>query len=188
MNYFTERLNVRKVVILLGFLFLLSGAVKSQGSPDVVTRAASEEDIREAVLRYQMEDWIRTVDKDESEAKNQADKEAAQHYNFKIFFVEISGNDPTDDLMKRFVGVPRIVKKASNSETHKTAGMPVVDKESQERGIIFSADDIRWLGKNHVKVEGGYHCDGLCGASYTFDMRLEKGKWIVRKARMNWIS
>jgi hypothetical protein len=188
MNYFTDRLKVRKVVILLGFLFLLSGAVKSQGSPDAVTRAASEEDIREAVLRYQMEDWIRTVDKDEAEAKNQADKEAAQHYNFRIFFVEISGNDPSDDLMKRFVGVPRIVKKASNSETHKTAGMPVVDRESQERGIIFSADDIRWLGRNHVKAEGGYHCNGLCGAGYTFDMRFEKGKWIVRKARMNWIS
>jgi hypothetical protein len=164
------------------------GAAKTQGRPDLVTRAASEEDIREAVLRYQMEDWIRTVDKDEAEAKNQTDKEAAQHYNFSIFFVEISGNDPTDDLMKRFAGIPRIVKKASNSETRKTAGMPVVDRKSQERGIIFSADDMRWLGKNHVKVEGGYHGDGLCGAGYTFDMRFERRKWIVRKARMNWIS
>jgi hypothetical protein len=49
-------------------------------------------------------------------------------------------------------------------------------------------EDIRWLGKNHAKVEGGYHCDGLCGAGYTFDVRYEKGKWVVKKERMNWIS
>jgi hypothetical protein len=166
----------------------LSGAAKTQGRPDAVTRAASEEDIRKAVLRYQMEDWIRTIDKDEAEAKNQADKEAAQHYNFRIFLVEISGKDPTEDLMKRFAGIPRIVRRACNSETRKTVGMQVVDRESQERGIIFRADDIRWLGKNHVKIEDGYHYDGLCGAGYTFDMRFERGKWMVRRARMKWIS
>jgi hypothetical protein len=185
---FIERLNVRKVITFFGILFLLAGGAKSHGRPEAASHAASEEDIREAVLRYQMEDWIRTVDRDEAEAKNQADKEAAQHYNFKIFFVEISGKDPTDDLMKRLATVPRIVKKASDSETRKTLGMPVVNRDTQERGIIFSADDIRWLGKNRVKVEGGYHCDGLCGADYTFDVRFEKGRWIVRKARMNWIS
>jgi hypothetical protein len=30
--------------------------------------------------------------------------------------------------------------------------------------------------QNHVKAEGGCHCDGLCGAGYIFDMRFETGK------------
>lgn len=188
MSSFIERLNIRKLITLFSVLFLLAGAAKSQGNPEAATRAASEEDIREAVLRYQMEDWIRTVDKDEAEAKNPADKEAAQHYNFKIFFIETNGMDPTDDFMKRFHGIPRILKKSSYSEVAKVMRMPIVDKETQERGIIFSADGIRWLGKNRVKVDGGYHCDGLCGADYTFDVRFEKGRWVVTKARMNWIS
>ena len=66
--------------------------------------------------------------------------------------------------------------------------MPVLDKETYERGIIFSVDSVRWEGKSHGKVEGGYDCDGLRGADYTFDVRSEQNKWVVKKQRMNWIS
>jgi hypothetical protein len=188
MKRFPERQNVQKVILLFGFLFLLWGAARTEGRLDAVTRAASEEDIREAVLRYQMEDWIRNGDKGEAEAKDQTEKEIAHHLNFKIFFIETNEKDPTDDFMKRFHDIPRILKKSSGAEIAKVMRMPVVDKETQERGIIFSADRVRWQGKNHVKVAGGYHCDGLCGAGFTFEVRFENGKWMVKKERMNWIS
>jgi len=150
------------------------------------TRAALEDDIREVVLRFQMERWIRDLDQDEAKAKDPADKEAADRYNFKIFFVATDGIDPSDDFIKRFQSIPRIVKKSSDAEVVQIS--PVVDRVTRQRGIIFSADGIRWLGRSHVKVAGGYHCDGLCGADYTFDVRLEKGTWSVKKAHMNWIS
>jgi hypothetical protein len=171
-------------------LILLLGALQaiSQQSPGAALHAATEDDIRETVLRHQMEDWIQELNKAEADAKEKSEKEIAHDLNFKFFFVEINGKDPSDDFMKRFQGIPRIVRKSSSAEIAKVMRMPVVDKETQERGIIFSADEIRWLGKNHVKVDGGYHCDGLCGAGYTFDLRLENGKWNLKKQRMNWVS
>jgi hypothetical protein len=133
-----------------------------------------------------MEKWIRDLDQDEAKAKSPADKEAADRYNFRIFFVAINRGDPTDDFINRFGNIPRTIKKSSDA---KVVGIsPVIDKATRERGIIFDVNGIQWRERSHVKVEGGYHCDGLCGAGYTFDVRFEKGKWVVRKARMNWIS
>ncbi len=64
----------------------------------------------------------------------------------------------------------------------------VLDKKTKQRGIIFSADRIRWRGKDTAEVDGGYHCDGLCGAGITFKVKRERGKWVVKSENMSWIS
>jgi hypothetical protein len=151
-------------------------------------RRAAEDDIREVVLRGQMEDWAKSGDKSEVDAKDQTEREVAAALNFKVFFVSINEKDPTDEFLKRFQNIPRTVKKVSESEISKKMRMPVVDKKTGELGIIFSADAIRWLNDHHVKAEAGYHCNGLCGAGYTVDLQLEKGQWRIKKERMNWIS
>src|SRR5215472_7928326 len=109
-------------------------AAQMQGTK---TRTVQEEDIREAVLQRMMQDWVRDLEKDEGQAKSAADKESAEHYNFKIFFIEINQNDPTDEFLKRFVNIPRTIKKSSESQISQSVWMPVVDKESGKRGIIF---------------------------------------------------
>jgi hypothetical protein len=109
---------------------------------DAVTRAASEEDLREAVLRCQMEDWIRNGDKGEAEAKEQIEKETAHHLNFKIFFIETNETGPADDFMKRFHDLPGILRKSSRREIARVMRMPVVEKRTEEPGIIFRADRV----------------------------------------------
>lgn len=136
-----------------------------------------------------MMDWVRNADKDEAEAKDDLERRIAKGLNFKIFFVSIDRNDPTEEFLKRLQDVPRIVKKGSAGEVAENVmRMPVVDKESGMRGIVFRADKIVWKGRGNVTVEGGYHCDGLCAAGYTFDLRLENGKWSVKKKRLDSVS
>jgi hypothetical protein len=187
MNHFLRPNFERQAMLAIGLVLLvaagLSGRAEAQAS-----RATQEQDIYESVLRFQMQNWIRQLDKDEADAKNETDEAAARYYDFKVFFLEVEDKDPSDDFMGRFPDISRKLKKMSDSEVAKSVRIPVVDKGTQEHGIIFSVDGIRWLGKSHVKVEGGYHCDGLCAAGYTFDVRLKEGKWVVTRQKMHWIS
>lgn len=134
-----------------------------------------------------MEQWIHDGDKSEAEAKDERDKSIARSLNFRIFFVEINGKDPSDDFISRFRDIPRIIKKISSTKPEKGPHTPV-DKSTHQRGIIFSADSIRWSSKDSAKVEGGYYCGGLCAAEITFKVRRENGKWVVKSSHMNWIS
>lgn len=143
---------------------------------------------RVTIIRKQMEDWIKNADKDEADAKDEDDKAIARRLNFKVFFVSIEGKDPSDDVLARFKDIPRVTKKASESEIGEVQRMPVVDKSSGERGIRFWADKVRWRGKDSADVEGGYHCDGLCGAGIRFRVKRKNGKWVVTSSKMEWIS
>jgi archaellum component FlaF (FlaF/FlaG flagellin family) len=173
------------IAIISGF-FLLRAA-SGQTAPSAGTRAADEEDIREVVIRKQMEDWYRSGDKSVATAKDKTEKEVAEHLNFKIFFVSVSGKDPSDEFIRRLRDIPRTIKKASHCRVIKEGGA-VADRNTGQFGIVFRADAIRWSGKDSVQVEGGYHCGGRCGAGITYELQREQSKWIVKSARMNWIS
>jgi hypothetical protein len=167
---------------------LLCGATASQEATVSDQRSADEEDIRESVIRKQMEDWIKDGDKNEAEAKDETEKGIAKMLNFRIFFISLNGNDPSDDFINRFHDIPRAIKKGSAAEVARVQRMPVVDKASGQRGIVFSADRIRRLGKDSAEVDGGYHCDGLCGAGIKFKVKRENGRWVVKRTKMQWIS
>lgn len=152
------------------------------------SKSAEEEEIRAVVLRAQMMDWAKGGDKSEAEAKDKSDKEIAKQLNFKTFFISVEGKDPSAGLMLKLADVPRVLKPASACEIAKVVKMPVVDKKTRKRGIIFSVDKIRWSTENSVKVDGGYHCDGLCGAGITFSLERVNSKWTITKSAMNWIS
>lgn len=173
---------------VLAFLFLFSSLSNCQNNAVPQQRANDEQEIREVVIRKQMVDWIAGADKAETEAKGRTDKAIAKMLNFKIFFISINGKDPSPAFVSRFHDLPRLIKKVSDSETAKAWRMAVIDKASHQRGIRFSADEIRWRGSDSVEVEGGYHCDGLCGAGIKFEVQREKNHWVVKSSRMEWIS
>jgi hypothetical protein len=174
------------LAILFALTLLISGAI-SQSVPIDAAKSTDEQEIYAAVIRSQMEQWIRAGDKSEAEAKDESDRSIARHLNFRTFFVSIDGEDPSDDFIDRFRDIPRIVKKISSAEPDKGPHTPV-DKSTHQTGIIFSADSLRWSSKNSAKVEGGYYCGGLCAAGITFKVRRENGKWVVKSSHMNWIS
>lgn len=128
-------------VITSIFLFNLVSA--GQRSAPTSHRSTDEQEIREAVLRKEMQDWIRDGDKAEAEARDKTEIAIAKMLNFGIFFISVDDKDPDDDLMTKFKDVPRVVKKVSASKIGKGQPMPVVDKSSGQRGIIFSAGSVR---------------------------------------------
>jgi len=187
-------LNVKKCSSAMAALILIAlGALPAtvsapQDAKNASERALAEDDIREVVLRKEMLEWAQGGDKDEAEAKSESDKAVAQHLNFKVFFVAVDGKDPDDQFLKRFANIPRIIKKQSESEINKKTRLAVVDKKTHQFGIIFYADKVHWENDSSVEIDGGYHCDGLCGAGITYVVSRENGKWVVKSERMNWIS
>lgn len=142
-------------------------------------RAAQEDEIRAAVLRYQMMRWFTQGDRAEREARNESERRLARGLNFRFYFISINGQDPSNDFVKRFQDLPRQIKKVSRCNQKKRYLGSVVDKDTKQNGIIFSADSIRWLGPDQVEVDGGYHCGNLCGGGEVFSMQLQSGKWVV---------
>lgn len=159
----------------------------SQNSPAVTGKSADEQEIYALVIRSQMQDWIRSGDDGEAEAKSKSDKAIATSLNFRIFFISINHKDPSDDFMNRFRDIPRTMKKISSAQPDKGPHTPV-DKSTQKAGIIFSVDSILWSDQDSAEVQGGYYCGGLCAAGITFSVRREDGKWVIKSSKMNWIS
>jgi hypothetical protein len=165
---------------------VLPGAAQTGSEPR--TRLAAEEDIREAVLWYQMLGWGSDGDKIERNVANDNDKAIAKRLNASVYFVSVNGKDPTDEFLRRLQDIPRKIKKASEGKQTKSFPGWVVDKKNKKPGIVFSANEIRWTNENEVEVEGGYHCGGLCAAGDVFTVGRNQGKWRVLRVRMKWIS
>jgi hypothetical protein len=151
-------------------------------------RLREEEEIRAVVLRAQMMDWAQSGDKSETKANGKSDKKIANELNFKTFFVSDEDKDPSPTLLAKLADVPRVLKPVSKSETARTARWPVVDKKTHEHGIIFYVNKIHWDDSESVRVDSGYHCNGLCGAGITFSLKRVDGKWVIRKRATNWNS
>jgi len=160
----------------------------AQTTTEPRTRTATEDDIREAVLRYQMLSWGSDGDKSERNAANDNEKAIAKRLNARVYFVSLNGKDPTDEFLKRLQDIPRNIKKASEGKQTKSFPGWVIDKKNKQPGIVFSANEIRWTNENEVEVEGGYHCGGLCAAGDVFTVGFDEGKWKVLRVRMKWIS
>ncbi len=125
---------------------------------------SQEDDIREAVFRYQMNIW-----------KDQALKEGVSFY-----FLDLTGTggDPSAAFMKRFIGhVPKVEKASQYIITNILVG--VMHKQTGERGILFRAGAIKWITKTKVEVSGGYHQNGKSASYNTYTVECQDRKWKV---------
>jgi hypothetical protein len=157
-------------VLMIGSLFLLgiyaAPAQQQQTKPKLTQ--ADEEDIREAVFRYQF--WHNA---------------SAKQQRAKVYFLSIGDDkDPRDAFMARFDKHKPPVKKLSQA----TGNFGVVDKKTGERGLIFSVTTIEPVDEDKVMVEGGYYEDGLSSSGNVYTVERKNHKWVVTKDQMLWIS
>ena len=102
----------------LAWCFLILIALSGCGVLAPSSRSADEEDICEAVFRYQFED----------EGSAGPDKT-------NVYFIEIEGgNDPSPALLKRFAGHKPPVKPKSACTS---SARGVKDKQTGEAGVVF---------------------------------------------------
>lgn len=156
-----------KTIAHLLFLIVFS----SLGLAADNARDSQTDDIREAVLRWQF-----------------THNASGQQTNAQVYFVKVGekGGDPTDEFMKRFADHKPPVRKVSARSA--SAGKGVLDKKTEEKGLVFSVTSIKWKSDTEVDVSGGYYEAGLSASGNTYTLKKEKGKWKVTEDKMHWIS
>lgn len=154
----------------IAHLFLLF-ALTSLGVADNKARQGQDDDIREAVFRYQFDHTA-----------------SGQQKTAKVYFLGVGekATDPSDEFMKRFADHKPPVRKASAS--HFVRGKGLLDKKTGERGLAFRNTLIKWISDTEVEVSGGYYETELSSSGNTYTVQKENGKWKVTKSKVNWIS
>lgn len=155
-----------KPLICLILLSLLSSScvqntasgTASEAAP--VSRAAAEEDIAEAVFRYQFDHNASGIQ-----------KQAAR------YCLSLPGDrSPGEAFLQRFAGSQPPV--ASAEECERVGG----------KNLFFRVQKFDWRKDNEVWVRGGYYEGNLSSSVEAFQVVRQNGRWVVKGARMEMIS
>jgi hypothetical protein len=162
------QVDIGKMIRNTLWLLLVALAIYGCSSDTKVDSQLSEEDqIREAVFRYQFEFNASGLGK------------AANAY-----YLSVEGdNDPSPLLLDQFEGhLPR-VKPVSASELEAGTAQ-VIDRESGLPGLIFWIEEIRWLSDHEVQVEGGYEEASESGSVNIYLLEKTGDRWEVVGTQM----
>jgi len=160
-------MRASKLVLVLVVLFVLLTAADCAAGPAPTannsaspSRAAAEDDIAEAVFRYEF-------DHNASRLQKHAEK----------YCLSLPGEKmPSAEFLQRFGGNQPPVAAADQCE--RKAG----------RNLFFRVLKLDWRKDNEVWVRGGYWEGNLSSSIELFRVVDEHGKWIVKGARMEAIS
>jgi len=143
----------------------------SAGMAATQARQSQEDDIREAVFRWQFNHNV-----------------SGLQTNAKVYFLAVGekGGDPSDEFMKRFVGNKPPVRKRSQCTAN--AGRRVLDKQTGEQGLIFNVTSLRWISDTEVEAEGGYYEAGLSSSGNIYTLKKDNGKWKMTRDKLVEIS
>jgi len=122
-----------------------------------IDRTAEEPNICEIILRDQMELEKKWVTGQTS-----------------AYFIQILGNDPSDEFLARFAGHQPPVKKSF--------------QWSQHQGTLLKAYDLKWLSDKSVEIRGSYYRASLCAGGCTYLIIRKWGRWILKDTYNDWIS
>jgi len=147
---------------------------------------AQEDDIREAVFRYQF--------------KRNLGLQGQCAGAYYLTFIDTSGKnkDPDVKFMQRFTGNTPPIKGASQcttgfgsfisckGDTYQEFG--VVDRKTGKTGLQFTVGEIDWLRKDFVVVDGSCYEYNMGAEGDLFYVIKESNRWVVKGKRMIWVS
>ncbi len=159
--------NTMKTIVSLFLLLAFASVVVAAED----ARQSREDDVREAVFRWQI-----------------AQHDSGQQIEPRIFFLQVGekDGDPTDEFIKRFADIKPPVQKGSECRVSVSTG--ALDKKTGKRGLIFRVRSIVWKSDTEVEVKGGYYEGGRSASGNTYTLKKEKEKWKVTNDKMDWIS
>jgi len=159
--------NLWAIIGVLVAMFSLSGCIRGHIGADAAVRAVQEDDIREAIFRYEMKD----------------------HRSPNVVFLSINNQEPSDAFMSRFSDVKLSVKKWSAIAPAKEPLQRWInDRETGKPGVALSVGKITWTSDHGVVVAGGYYCGSLCAGGGDFYVTFKDGRWVVEKFDIKVIS
>ena len=147
---------------------LISLMLVSVGVGAEQTAAKEDDDIREIVIRALFRD-------------------AGIRGGVKVFFLSAEEwrTDPTDGFMARFASNKPPVRKVSLSAEKEGK---VFDKQTGERGVIFSVMNLRRKSDTEVQIDGSVYRAGLNGYTDTYTLTKKSGKWKITDKKIKSIS
>jgi hypothetical protein len=148
-------------------VILFSVYLARQKAADNARHVAQEDDIREAIFRYEMKD----------------------HRFPDAVFLSINNQEPSDAFMQRFSDVKIAVRKwvaIAPSEDRSRDG--IYDRDTGKPGVALSVGKITWTSDHGVIVAGGYYCGSLCAGGGDFYVVLHNGRWVVEKFDLKIVS
>ena len=154
----------------LAVLMAINTLACSTNGPTVVQNCDDENNIREAVFRYQFLN-------NSSAAQQSAD----------VYFLSLADEtDPDENLVARFAGHEPEVKAVSRSRIGD--GGRVEEKETGRTGLIFRIDAIFPLDEKRVRVKGGYYEANVSASGNNYFLECQDDNWAVVDAVGKWIS
>jgi uncharacterized protein (TIGR02996 family) len=136
-------------------------------------------------------EWLAVVDRPraEDEVREVAFRRLFESWNPQVTcFVEVGkGQDPSPDLLDRLQDLsPHIRPVSASKPAEDEEG--VVDRETGERGILFTVETIRWANPSKCEADGGYYLANQAASGETYQVELTGGKWVITDVRQNWIA
>ena len=121
---------------------------------------------------------------------------AAAREGYSVYFLSVgltwtddnhfTEKDPSDELMRRFVGRNPPVRKVSDSR--KADGGRVVDKSTGKPGVIFTVDDLKWISDNQAETRCAVYKAGLNGVVYKYTLSRTNNQWKVTSKKLVSVS
>ena len=131
-----------------------------------------EEDlIREIVFRKILEQW------------------RAPDASLKAFYLSVEDKDPSENLLKKFVGKYKVpIKKVSDSIIFAPDGDSVLNKNTKEQGVLFSVSKIDWKSKNEVALNAGSYIGNMGSDGCEYMLKKEHDGWKITSADKCYVS
>jgi len=141
---------------------LMAAAVVSpalQKNSGEAPRAEQEDNIREAVFRYQFKNFDLLV---------------AYH------FISVYGKNPQASMLQRFHGEQPPVLPLSDSEKIKKPMKLIQNRNDYKQGALFNQGQIKWISDTRADVDGGFECGDICDeASGVYHASRQENKWVI---------
>jgi len=162
----------RRKALLIGVL--IAAALATLYTPSSLSRWRTEDDIREAVFRYQMQHIG-------ADMRHKAD---AYYLSVTTFWFDWS---PSDGFLSRFMNQKPPVMPVSQC-TAEADGVKNKTRWWQNEGLILSVGSVKWISDREAEVEGGYFEHGTSASGNIYRVIKRHGRWVVVHDRLIWIS
>src|SRR6266581_6848651 len=163
--HFRAAMAIPSVIIVVSFC----GACRE--APGTARSMEQESNIREAVFRYQMNEW----------SKNGPVS--------SLVCLDVMGTDPSDEFMKRLIpGAIRAIKASQCDRIQVHEYNRPAEKQTHQPATILSEGEVHWESDERAHLEGSYDCGMSCSGGFKFQVSKIHGKWTVVETTSLWVT
>jgi hypothetical protein len=145
------------LISVLMAAFVIAPTIQKSGGE--ASHSDQEDNIREAVFRYQFKSFDLLV---------------AYH------FISVNGKNPSAAMLQRLHGEQPPVLSVSDAERIKRPMKLIQNRNDYKQGALFNQGQIKWISDAKVDVDGGFECGDICDeATGVYHASRQENKWVV---------